>query len=503
MSLTGWRRNAVAFIFGALATLTLAPFYLFPLIVPAFTGLYWLTDSAPSPKRVFWDGWWWGWGFYVTGLYWLCEALLVDPAKFGWLIPFALFGVTGVIAIYAGVACWLTSWARVRGLTKLFVFSVIWTCVAFARGHLFTGFPWNLEGYAFGFSDAAMQSASLVGAYGLTWFAVFLGGSFAVLLPHPTRREGIFLLVVWGAFAASLIWGQSRLQPEQYVPGITLRLVQGNVPALDTWEPDAAAQGLQTYMRLTQSPGLTGMTAVIWPESSVPYVIKADTPLTDLLGHAVPDGTLLIAGGLRSEGDRAHWKIWNSLTAFTHSGAIAGAYDKVKLVPFGEFLPFRSIIPKAWLTPVGDTDFSSGKARQTLVWPGLPPLRPLICYEAIFPELSMPDGKRPAWLLNVTNDAWFGASTGPHQHFAMARMRAVEQGVPLVRAANTGISAIVDSYGRVVSSLPLGTQGVLDGKLPVAQAQPTTYGLYGNGVILLLIVLALALKLIQQRTLRN
>ena len=506
-TLGGWKRNAVAFFLGMLATLTLAPFFIFPLIIPAFTGLFLLINDAPTNRRVFWDGWWWGWGFYITGLYWFCIALLTDAEHFAWLIPFALFGVTGVIAIYCGVACLITSWLSVKGLTKIFVFSFVWMCIEYTRGYLFSGFPWNLEGYSFGFSDASLQLASLVGVYGLTFLAVLLGASFAAL----TEKCGaIFVVTLWGIFALSVGWGMWRLheadlipESERTVPGVNLRLVQANIAQPHKWDPKLRLQGVKEYVRLTESPGLEKITHVIWPETAVPYAIETGSYLAQDLGVSIPQKTILITGALRMQNKENNFQIWNSLVAINHSGNILGNYDKSRLVPFGEFLPLRSLIPKVWLTPVGDTDFSRGPGAETIEFPGLPPISPLICYEVIFPESVVDPKYRPDLLLNVTNDAWFGMSSGPYQHFHMARMRAVEQGIPLVRAANTGISAVIDSYGRSVALLPLGTQGILDSKLPKAQKNYTIYSKYNKIIIQSLLLAALLLTLMQRKRKKN
>ncbi|MDE3060384.1 MAG: apolipoprotein N-acyltransferase [Pseudomonadota bacterium] len=503
----GWKRNALAFALGICATLTLAPFFYFPLLIPAFAGLYLLVQASPSRRRAFWDGWWWGWGFYITGLYWFCIALLTDPDKFAWLIPFALFGLTGVIALYSGVACWIFARLPVRGLSGIFVFAVVWTVIEYARGHLFTGFPWNLPGYSFGFSDTSLQLASLVNVYGLTFFAVLLGGSLAGL---KERRGWLFIAAVWALFVAGMGWGAWRLheadrvpEAERTVPGVALRLVQADISQPHKWDPKLQMHGLREHIRLTQSAGLDNVTHVVWPETATPYILSVREPLTHILGNSIPPGEILITGALRAEGTSENWQVWNSLVALSHEGGIVGSYDKIKLVPFGEFLPFRNLLPKAWLTPVGDKDFSSGRQGQVLEWPGLPPLIPLICYEAIFPEMATDPSHRAQLLLNVTNDAWFGLSSGPHQHFEMARMRAVEQGIPLVRVANTGITAVVDPFGRVLASLPLGTQGVLDARLPRAENRYTTYTGYSNIFLLILVITGTILTIRQGKPYKN
>lgn len=492
-ALKGWRRCAAAFGFGVMSTLTLAPFFFFPLIVPSFSGLYFLLQAAPTRRRLFWDGWWWGWGYYMTGLYWFCVALMTDVESFGWLMPFALFGLTGIIAIYSGAACLLMRFVRATGIARIYCFSVIWMCVEFARGYWFSGFPWNLIGYSFGFSDTSLQLAALMGAYGLSWYAVLLGTSAAMLL----ERRGIMTAAaVWASFAIGLAWGHGRIaganeipQERRYVNDVLLRLVQGDISQPHKWDPKLQMEGLRQYIDLSQSPGIEEVTHIIWPETAVPYTLQSGTKLAKMLGSFIPPGSYLITGSLRMEGDEANWNIWNSLMAVDHSGEVVGSYDKIRLVPFGEFQPLRDYVPKSWMTPVGDKDFSRGANEQKLDWPGLPPMLPLICYEAIFPEMSMPRHARPKMLLTVTNDAWFGTSSGPYQHFHMARMRAVEQGVPLVRVANTGITAVVDSVGQIVSYMPLGAKGFLDVRLPVSQADPTFYAQYGGVLVKLLIIL--------------
>ena len=494
-ALTGWRRNLAAYGLGVLATLTLSPFYIFPLLVPAFSGLYLLVNAAPTKRRALFDGWWWGWGYYMTGLYWFCIALLTDEA-FEWLIPFALFGLTGVIAIYTGVTCWLIAYAKKYfvGPSHLLIFTLIFTLMETARGILFTGFPWNLPGYSFGFSLASLQLASILGPYGLTGVAIIFGISPLFLSTHKT-----YTTTIWLTLIAGLLWGGIRIPeaPMPSVPHIKLRLIQANIAQPHKWNPKLQMQGLQQHIDLMHSPGLETVTHIIWPETAVPYVFQENSPLSHMLGEAIPEGKILLTGSLRAEGqDFATALLWNSLMAIDHNGHILGTYDKAHLVPFGEFQPIRPYVPKEWMTPVGDKDFSWGKASQVLNWKDTPPLLPLICYEAIFPEMAQGEGGRPAWLLNVTNDAWFGLSTGPHQHFEMARMRAVEQGIPLVRAANTGISAVIDPYGRITAYLPLGTQGILDAELPQAIENATVYATYHRLLlpISVLILLSLAIR---------
>jgi apolipoprotein N-acyltransferase len=473
----GWRRNTIAFLLGICATLSLAPFFIFPLIIPAYGGLFLLVSNAQNKKRAFADGWWWGWGFFISGLYWFCVALLVDADKFAWAIPLCLLGLNAIIALYPALACLifylLTNYKlQTTNYFKCLAFTTIWLITEYARGHLFSGFPWNLAGYAFGFSDISLQLASVFGAYGLTFFAVLLGASFTTI-----RSNKFFTTSIWALFFASLLWGNYRLgnakEGEKTVA--VLRLVQGNVAQSTKWDPLLKMRGIQEYISLTQSAGLEKITHVIWPESAMPEILRSHSQMTESLGKSMSYNTKLITGALRAEGNGAGFQVFNSMVMIDSSGAIIGNYDKHALVPFGEFFPLRFLIPKSLELPVGDKDFSRGAGAQTLHFAGLPSISPLICYEVIFPESVVDHKNRPELLLNITNDAWFGMSTGPHQHFEMARMRAVEQGLPLVRVANTGITAYIDEYGRVQQQLPLGTKGFFDVELRKSSLNETFY----------------------------
>ncbi len=503
-SAQGWRRRALAFVLGVLATLSLPPYFLFPLLFVSFSGLFLLLRSAPSVRAGFADGWWWGWGFYISGMYWMCNALLTDAEKFAWLIPFALFGLTSIIAVYPAIACAMLRKVNARGLPSLIIFAGIWLALEHARGYLFSGFPWNLPAYAVAFSEVSLQSAALLGAYGLSGLVVLLAvlpAAFWCEEISPLRAKLVALAGVLVVIGLGL-WGYQRLQAadarpeaERFVPNLMLRLVQADIAQHHKWQPEKQMQGLQAHIDLTRSAGLEKITHVIWPETALPYVVRQNSAITRLIGQVLPDDISLISGALRDQGTGDSWRVWNSMVMFNGKGDVTGVYDKSKLVPFGEFLPFRELIPEGWKTPVGNTDYSAGEGMQTLHWQGLPPVSPLICYEVIFPERAVNDKDPAKWLLSVTNDAWFGDSSAPHQHFQMARMRAVEQGVPLIRVANTGISASVDAYGRVQALLGVGEKGILDVALPASLPDRTPYGEHKDVFMQLLIALALLLTL--------
>jgi apolipoprotein N-acyltransferase len=504
--LRGWRRAAMLCLFGGMATLALPPFFAWPLLWLAFPSVLWLILRASSAGRAFWDGWWFGFGFFVSGLYWFAYALLVDAAKFGWLIPPAVFGISGILALYTGLVGWLTYFLRGHDrFNWLIGFPTFWMAVEWVRGYLFTGFPWNLMGYSFGASEASLQSASLFGAFGLSWFTVLLA-CLPVIYMTPLegsaerQRNGAVTTALLLMLAGLVVWGQGRLQnhPTDFVPGVTLRLVQ---PAIDQYHKSQPAERqniIRKQAELTLSKGYEHVTHIVWPETAMPFYFTSGDYWAKELATLIPENGLLMTGVVRpetSEDHRSLLNIYNSFSVLDRSGEIVFSYDKRKLVPFGEFVPFRHILPLDKITP-GSLDFSRGRTPGHFTQAGGgPSFFPLICYEAIFPSLSQ--DAWPSALLNVTNDGWFGISTGPYQHLEMSRMRAVEQGVPMIRAANSGISAMIDPYGRLIGSLGLGEEGVLDVTLPASAAEPTLYGLYGGSFELMLLMVAMLVLLLR------
>ena len=494
--LPAFRRYGLAFILGGLAALAMAPFYLLFLLVPAFCGLLWLVYGAAGPRGAAAAAWWFGLGFFAFGLYWIGAALLVDAARFGWMIPFAILGLSAGLAIFpaaVGLIAWRLA-ANLGGVGRVLVFAALWVLAEWLRGWVFTGFPWNLMGSAWAVSDALMQGASVTGIYGLSLLAVTIAALPATLSANsgwgggrtPTAAAAILLAVVWGGGAARL--SGAPAVGENSVPDVRLRLVQPNIEQKDKWRANLRIPNLKEQIAMSSGPGPgPGPTHVIWSETAATYYLSNDAAVRSAIAQGTPRGGLTLTGGLRTTATREKpFKVWNSLFALDDAGAIVGAYDKFHLVPFGEYMPFRGIVGLEKLS-AGATDFTAGAGPQTLRLKGLPPVSPLICYEVIFPGNVVNPEDRPEWLLSVTNDAWYGISTGPYQHFDAARFRAVEEGLPLVRVANTGISGVIDAYGRVVKRLELSEKGVLDTTLPKALAG-TVFGGAGNALALLLII---------------
>ena len=497
----GWRRRGAAILFGTLAAAALPPVHALPLLWIAFPGLLLLIGGAARWREALWIGWWFGFGFFVAGLYWLAWPLTLDMAAFGWMIPFAVFGISGVLAIFPAAAAAIAHATRMRGMARVLLFAVAWIAGEWLRGHLFTGFPWNLIATAWAAFEPMMQSASLVGAYGLGFLTMVLAAAPVLLCEPQLARPG--RLAGMGAALALLaglwIWGTERIAgaDPRPVEGVRFRLVQGNIEQSLKWDAGRREQTFAHYIALTRHPGFERITHVVWPETAIDYRFVSDYPAARIVGErleriltAIPPNGALLLGAIRDQ--QRQW--FNSVHVIGPDGTVRATYDKYHLVPFGEYVPLRWLLRSLGVEKIahGAGDYSAGPGPATLSVPAAPPASPLICYEAIFPG-EVAGRPRPGWLVNVTNDAWFGLTSGPYQHFASARLRAVEEGLPLVRAANTGITAVVDAYGVVVAHMPIMTTGILDAALPRATVNPTFYARLGDRSLLVLLLLGLAL----------
>jgi apolipoprotein N-acyltransferase len=377
------------------------------------------------------------------------------------------------------------------------------TVAEWLRGHLLTGFPWNAYGYALFSPPPLAQGAALVGLWGLTFLAVAVYASPAVLADDRAESKPWLAPALSAAVLASLAaFGAVRLlaNPTSFVDGARLRIMQPNLPQDEKFNYSHKQEVMSRYVALSQSAGgLHDVTHLIWPESAFPFFLTREADALAQIAALLPEDGVLITGAVRAPEAPLEAPIrraYNSIYVIDHGGSVVSVYDKVHLVPFGEYLPFQDFLERLGLQQVTKLPggFLAGDRRRPLPVPRAPNALPLICYEAIFPEESAPQGERPGWIVNLTNDGWFGISLGPYQHLQQARLRAIEQGLPLVRAANTGISAVVDPLGRVIDRLPLGTQGVLDARLPQRVAA-TPYGRIGDLPAGLIVAVAFALAL--------
>jgi apolipoprotein N-acyltransferase len=501
------RPRLSALLLGALAALALPPFHLYPLLL-TFAGLLDLLRQTERRVDAFVLGWCFGFAHFLLGLYWIGIAFFTDAERFGVFAVPAVLLLCAYLACYPALAAWLTVVHRWQSpVASALVLALAWTATEIVRGILFGGFPWNLIGYAFAQSTAISQLAALTGIHGLSLLAVMLGALPIAWLESGQRTA--WRPIAAGVALALVIWtgGALRLADAVAEPdaAVHLRLVQGNIAQQQKWEPEARARAFQRHLALS-ADGPKAATHVIWPESATPYPLEQDPVARQMIAAIVPPAGLLLTGGERFDLTSEPPRAWNSLFAIDDTGAIRARYDKHALVPFGEFLPLRALLSRVGLSKLthGTIDFQAGVGRQTMALPGLPPAGPLICYEAIFPGGVADPSNRPDWLLNITNDAWFGRSSGPYQHFAMARMRAIEEGLPLVRSANTGISAVVDPWGRVQAELGLGETGVLDVALPRPLPAPPPFARSGAAIVFVpAVALALGAVVLETRRRRD
>jgi apolipoprotein N-acyltransferase len=496
-SLGGRRRYLAALLLGILAAASLPPVDMTPVLLISFPGLVWLADGNTGYKSAFALGWSFGFGFFLAGLYWIAAALFVDIGQFWWLVPFAVAGVPAGLAIFTGAAL-AASYALCRALAlggneRIVALALCWAAAEWLRGHILTGFPWNLVGYAwsgaFPGGIAMLQLASLVGIYGLSLLTV-LAASLPARLADFSGRRWVSVAIAVALIALPAAWGAYRLSQGHPgdVPGVTLRLVQPSIPQTFKNDPAQLLGNFRRLFALSTSPSETPPTAIIWPEDAAPPFLDRDGGARQAIAQAASPNGYVITGTTRTDPPpEAPTHVWNSLVAIDHAGNIRASYDKFHLVPFGEYVPLRGILPMQKITP-GTIDFSAGDGPHTISLPGLPPFSPLICYEAIFPDAVIDPAHRPDWLLNITDDAWYGVTSGPFQHVAIARLRAVEEGLPLARAGDNGVSAMFDPYGRVVAALGLNAVGDLDVKLPQA-LPPTLYSRAGDSLFMAALLL--------------
>jgi apolipoprotein N-acyltransferase len=531
----GWQRILIAFLAGASSALALPPINIWPVPFITFPVMVWLIDGAAAGRlggalAAAGAGWWFGFGYFLAGLYWVGNAFLVDARTFGWLLPFAVVSLPAGMALYTAFGFALARALWTRGAARILALAFALALAEWLRGHLFTGFPWNALGYAFITPLWLAQGAALFGIWGVTFLAVAIYASPAVLADdradtsHPWRAPALGAAAV----VALAIFGAIRLAttPTSYVGGVRLRIMQPNLQQDEKFNSSRKQEVMSRYLALSdrstspQSNGVRDVTHLIWPESAFPFFLTRQPDALAQIAALLQPATVLITGAVRPpENAAVTTRAYNSIYVIDHDGSILSVYDKVHLVPFGEYLPFQGLLERlgfSQLTKVRG-GFIAGDRRRIQHVPGAPDFLPLVCYEIIFPGNAVPrserpgwlydhlgryfgwpfasgTGERPGWLLNLTNDGWFGVSAGPYQHFQEARVRAIEEGLPLVRAANSGISAVVDPVGRVIKSLPLGTAGVLDAALPQPLAA-TLYARAGDGGFGAMLAAALLLVL--------
>ena len=455
-------------------------------------------ESRLQHRGAFWRGLAFGFGYFAFAFHWIGFAFLVDATSYLWMMPFAVGGLALFMAIYWGVA-----FVAARQLERLRLplcagLPVSLAVVEWLRGYLFTGFPWAAPGLALAWSDALLQLASLVGMPGLTLLVLLWGmvPGAALVRMHRHGRRGLTVLTLLLMVPVGWLWGNNRLSGStaSHDDGTLVRLVQPNIAQSDKWRGDNARAIFDDLLRLTLQETGIRPDVIIWPESSVPFLLDESVEALRLIGDGLEEGQTLLAGSIRRDVASADCvgcpdRYFTSILVIDDTGKVMGRYDKWRLVPGGEYLPLSWLLEPLGFRKVVSLpeSFDAGPGPSALDVPGLGRAAMLVCYEAIFPHRLLPDDRRPDIIVNVTNDGWFGQSVGPYQHFAQVRLRAVEQGLPVLRAANTGISAFVDSFGRIGPATTLGVQEIIESRIPQL-VMPTPYSKAGDFTLLGLIL---------------
>jgi apolipoprotein N-acyltransferase len=521
----GWPARALALLAGVVAGLAHPPFGLLPGLLGYALLLALIDAEGPRPLRsALFRGWLAGVGYFSVGMWWITEPFMVDAKEQGWMAPFALVLMAGGLALFWAAAAGLYRALKPAGIARVLVFAGCLAGFEWLRGHILTGLPWDLPGETWAAGSAPSQAASVVGAYGLTWITLAIVAAPAVLA-EPGGRRGKALALGAAALALAGLYGfgawrlDHAAKPPAGAPMI--RVVQANIDQKDKWRPENLGMVFDTYVDLTTRPAAVAPAIVIWPEGALPAVIDQliapGSPYAPRLRDALAPGQTLLMGANRAEagpnaqGVAGAERYFNSLVAFRREAdglRVTGVYDKHHLVPFGEYMPAGELAAKVGfrsLVHMPD-DFSAGPPSRPIAPWGLPAVQVLICYEALFPGVTSAGarlgGLRPAWILNISNDAWFGEGSGPLQHLNIASYRAIEEGLPIVRATPTGVSAVIDAYGRIApgAKLTLGNLGVIDAPLPPA-LEMTAFSQSGDAYfwgMLLVSGLALAAKWVRR-----
>lgn len=493
-------RVGLALAAGIAAALAHPPFGVLPGLL-AYPLLMILAERSGSVRGAFWMGWLAGFGYFAVGCWWVAEAFLVNPAQ-AWMAPFAASLLPAGIGLFWGMATALYRRVAPPGLGRVVVFAALFALFEWLRGHVLTGFPWNPAGASWAAGSAGSQFAAIAGVYGLGFLTVAAASTLgALFMPGPRKSRGGIALAGAIVFGVLLIGGAQRLADAEVRPTRTLvRIVQADVQQESKWTPEAYRSIVDRYVNLTGRQGAALPDVIVWPEGALPAsfndVFAPGSPDGEAIARAVRPGQTLLAGLARAEppGEGSP-RYYNSLVALTDQGEtglrVTAVYDKHRLVPFGEYLPLGSLMGALGVRSLVHmpADFSPGPRPAPISPPGLPAVQPLICYESLYPGFTAGSAGRPDWIVNVSNDAWFGATSGPQQHLNLASYRAIETGLPVVRATPTGVSAMIDPWGRIVGDqrLDSGESGVIDAYLP----QPsgiTPYGRFGDLLFWLMVV---------------
>ena len=498
--LTGWRKPISIILLGMTSATALPPWYFIPGIF-SFSVLAILLHKCTNPIETACTAWLFSFGYHLLGIHWLSNAFLIESDKFAFLIPITFLGLPAVLALFP--ACLLSLFPLISTSIPKNTIAIasLWSLSDYIRGHLFTGFPWNLTSYAVSFSDSLSQLASVFGAYGLNFLIIFVAVGPSVLLVKRcfwTKHSISILILCFLIPFVTWFSGMVRLLEANVTTNsnVLIRIVQANISQKDKWRPELKFKNISEYLKLSNlpikinypAPSKQKIDFIIWPETAVPAFLANDKKLRTSIMRALPTSSRLITGA-PAIAAQPKIQLHNSLFVISSEANIEAQYDKVRLVPFGEYVPLKDWLPISKVVR-GLADFRAGSGLKILNVPLLGFISPVICYEIIFPGnvIKEREENQSNLIINLTNDAWFGDGAGPRQHLAIAKMRAIEEGIPLIRSANTGISGFYDAYGRTMGEINLNQEGILDQYLTSPTPYRTIYSRFGNSVYLLLIL---------------
>ncbi len=445
---------------GAILTLAFAPFDFLPAIPFALSGfLLFLDKKSNTLMRAGALGWWFGFGYALTSLYWIGNALFARLDDFWWLLPVAYVGIPIVVAFFFIPPAIAVYYCR-KPIFKPFAFTFVWVFMEYIRSNFFIPFPWNLLGYSLAATDVTVQSAYYLGIYGGSIVLGLFGTLFYLRKMWAYTAGGLIAVIIVMVGVIRLHYANVEYHD------ITMRLVQPNPPEHHLGDAAKSARLLTRLVELSVLQMSPDVKHIIWPEAAFPHLIADNSRYLKSIAQLVPKDGTIIFGADRMEQILITKKYYNSIFVVDSHAKVLAYYDKESLVPFGEYIPFRKVLPFIETFAYSVGEFSVGtNASKNLTADSLPPFMPLICFEVIFPNL-LRGAERPEWFLAITNDSWYGNTPGPYQHLAMAKFRAAQYGVPMIRVANTGISAVISPYGQIIKKLDLNVTGYIDHKLP-------------------------------------
>lgn len=473
-----------ALLLGIIATFALPPYYQIWCLLISFGIFSALLNCTKNKFQAFLIGYCFGAGFFAIGFSWVANALALDLKSFGWLIPLALLGSGAFFGLFSGFAAFCSSFFK-GSFAKIIALGTFWSISEWLRSFILTGFPWNLLGSIWTFDHTWLQTASIFGTYGLSALTVIIFSLPSIIINKPCKKNAVIGITSSLCILLSLaLFGLWNCKKHDDITNSTLsiRVVQPSIPQSLKWDFGSLEANLYEYISMSQEPGFEGKNIIIWGETASTFPLSIDPAHFEQAKQAVPPQGYLITGSIDYFPDKNNrWIPINASHIIQQEKGIINSYIKSHLVPFGEYIPFRSFLPKQ-LRPITNviTDFKSGDGAKTFTIKNIPPVGLLICYEIIFPHKIIDQNNRPEWIINMTNDGWYGLSAGPHQHLATAQLRAAEEGLTIVRAANSGISALISKTGKIIKSAPLHSKQNLDFYLPQNLSYKTIYSQYGN-----------------------